>query len=62
MKTVRVRKRVPCEVCRKKRPSCIRFSSVTSCPRWKVAPNGAICFSSESVSSCPVHTGTAGMS
>ena len=62
MKMVLVMKRVPAEVSTLKRPSSRRCTAVTSWPRWKVGSNGSICLSRLSVSSWPVHTGTAGMS
>ena len=40
-----------------------RFSSVSTVwSKCMTASNGSICFSRLSVSSCPVHSGTAGMS
>jgi hypothetical protein len=62
MKIVLVRNWVPREVATKKRPSCCCSTVVTSWPKWNVAPKGSICLRRLSVSSWPVHTGTAGMS
>ena len=54
--------RAPRSVTTRKRPFSCRATSVTSWPRCRPAPNGRICSSNRSVSSWPVHTGTAGMS
>ena len=62
MNTVLLTNRVPLLVATSKRPSSRLATSVTSWPKWKVAPKGSIWRSRLSVSCWPVHTGTAGMS